>query len=346
MAWRRTTLDTKLGSSSARSPSDTSGMTAVLHITTTLHASPPLGTFPIFLQAQFEALSSYRTRRRHHLRGELYQILILQCRRFLAALFSPPRDPTPLRMEGMVFFDGAARLDPACGGSGALVLAREFPLLCDYDAHYLPMATTNNQAEYDGLVRGLTLARTQGYTHLTIYGDSQLLVRQMIGVYRVHHPGLWSTYLQARLLAAQLKCSWRHRPREGNQAADFLSKLAPYDRASYTSLSGPQCNPIPPSQKAPHSINVTWISIPGQPKIKRAPGEGEGTERRGRKPNPYRSQVTMFLLNNKNANPNDCYQWLLQNYVNPDLPQPDLKQIKTLINNIKSNPNFRSQAMY
>ncbi|RHY15075.1 hypothetical protein DYB25_003072 [Aphanomyces astaci] len=148
-------------------------------------------------------------------------------------------------MEGMVFFDGAARLDPACGGSGALVLAREFPLLCDYDAHYLPMATTNNQAEYDGLVRGLTLARTQG-----------------------------------------------------------------------------------------------------QPKIKRAPGEGEGTERRGRKPNPYRSQVTMFLLNNKNANPNDCYQWLLQNYVNPDLPQPDLKQIKTLINNIKSNPNFRSQAMY
>ncbi|RQM24778.1 hypothetical protein B5M09_000460 [Aphanomyces astaci] len=219
----------------------------------------------------------------------------------------------------MVFFDGAARLDRACGGSGALVLAREFPLLCDYDAHYLPMATTNNQAEYDGLVRGLTLARTQGYIHLTIYGDSQLLVRQMIGVYRVHHPGLRSTYLQARLLAAQLKCSRRHRPREGNQAADFLSKLAPMIEP-----------PIPPCQ----------------PKIKRAPGEGEGTERRGRKPNPYRSQVTMFLLNNKNANPNDCYQWLLQNYVNPDLPQPDLKQIKTLINNIKSNPNFRSQAMY
>ncbi|RHY88246.1 hypothetical protein DYB35_008881 [Aphanomyces astaci] len=92
-------------------------------------------------------------------------------------------------------------------------------------------------------------------------------------------------------------------------------------------------------------FNVTYF-CQGQPKIKRAPGEGEGTERRGRKPNPYRSQVTMFLLNNKNANPNDCYQWLLQNYVNPDLPQPDLKQIKTLINNIKSNPNFRSQAMY
>ncbi|ETV79781.1 hypothetical protein H257_07005 [Aphanomyces astaci] len=96
-----------------------------------------------------------------------------------------------------------------------------------------------------------------------------------------------------------------------------------------------------PTEEEIHRV-LTNLS---QPKIKRAPGEGEGTERRGRKPNPYRSQVTMFLLNNKNANPNDCYQWLLQNYVNPDLPQPDLKQIKTLINNIKSNPNFRSQAI-
>ncbi|ETV79784.1 hypothetical protein H257_07006 [Aphanomyces astaci] len=242
MAWRRTTLDTKLGSSSARSPSDTSGMTT----------------------AQFEALASYRTRRRHHLSGELYQTLILQCRRFLAAPFSPPRGPTPLHMEGMVFFDGAARLDRACGGSGALVLAREFPLLCDYDAHYLPMATTNNQAEYDGLVRGLTLARTQGYIHLTIYGDSQLLVRQMIGVYRVHHPGLRSTYLQARLLAAQLKCSRRHRPREGNQAADFLSKLAPMIEPPIPPCPDPSATPSPPAKRPHYSINVTWISIPGE----------------------------------------------------------------------------------
>ncbi|KDO20724.1 hypothetical protein SPRG_13306 [Saprolegnia parasitica CBS 223.65] len=98
-----------------------------------------------------------------------------------------------------------------------------------------------------------------------------------------------------------------------------------------------------PTEEEIHRV-LTNLS---QPKTKKAPGEGgEGGERRGRKPNPYRTQVTMFLLNNKNANPNDCYQWLMQNYLNPELPQPDLKQIKTLINNIKSNPTFRSQAMY
>ncbi|RLO13416.1 hypothetical protein DYB28_008514 [Aphanomyces astaci] len=64
------------------------------------------------------------------------------------------------------------------------------PLLCEYAAHYFPEPTTNNIAEYDGLIHGL---------HLTIFGDSQLVLRQMQGVYHLRHPGLRELYRSARV---------------------------------------------------------------------------------------------------------------------------------------------------
>jgi ribonuclease HI len=44
-------------------------------------------------------------------------------------------------------------------------------LLCDYTATYYATPTTNNVTEYDGLTKGLCLARDLGYTHLTIFGN-------------------------------------------------------------------------------------------------------------------------------------------------------------------------------
>ncbi|ETV81031.1 hypothetical protein H257_05653 [Aphanomyces astaci] len=103
-------------------------------------------------------------------------------------------------MDGVVFFHGASRLDAACEESGALVMPRDYPILCDYDAHYIPTATTNNQAEYDGLLRSLQLATIRGYIHLTVYGDSQLLVRQMQGICSARYSWPRAQYLQARRL--------------------------------------------------------------------------------------------------------------------------------------------------
>ncbi|ETV85694.1 hypothetical protein H257_02299 [Aphanomyces astaci] len=85
---------------------------------------------------------------------------------------------------------------------GAIVMPRDCPLLFDYDAHYIASATTNNQAEYVGLLRSLRLALARGFTHLTVYGDSQLLVRQLQGVYRVRNPGLRRSNLTVCTLAA------------------------------------------------------------------------------------------------------------------------------------------------
>ncbi|RHY23937.1 hypothetical protein DYB26_011873 [Aphanomyces astaci] len=73
------------------------------------------------------------------------------------------------------------------------------PLLCEYAAHYFPEPTTNNIAEYDGLIHGLQLAADMGFTHLTIFGDSQLVLRQMQGVYHLRHPGLRELYRSARV---------------------------------------------------------------------------------------------------------------------------------------------------
>ncbi|ETV69577.1 hypothetical protein H257_14710 [Aphanomyces astaci] len=80
-----------------------------------------------------------------------------------------------MRKDGVVFFDGAARMGEGCGGSGAVAMPPAEPLLCEYTAHYFPAPTTNNIAEYDGLIHGLQLAADMGFTHLTIFGDSQLL---------------------------------------------------------------------------------------------------------------------------------------------------------------------------
>ncbi|RHY06640.1 hypothetical protein DYB36_010052 [Aphanomyces astaci] len=147
-------------------------------------AATPYGSYgmtaaqPSMPSAHFAALTSYNTRRRHRLRAELYNALGSQRRLLNSPPIPPSRGQTPVRMDGVVFFDGASRLDAACEESGALVMPRDYPILCDYDAHYIPTATTNNQAEYDGLLRSLQLATIRGYIHLTVYGDSQLLVRQ------------------------------------------------------------------------------------------------------------------------------------------------------------------------
>jgi ribonuclease HI len=75
-----------------------------------------------------------------------------------------------------------------------------------------------------------------GLTHAHVHGDSELLMRHMTGVYKVQEERLKNQYLQARELTSTMHCQWVHRPREYNQAADFLSKIAPDNQVSYTNL--------------------------------------------------------------------------------------------------------------
>ena len=87
--------------------------------------------------------------------------------------------------------------------------------------------TTNNVAEYAGLIEALQVAHDEGATELTVISDSLLLVNQMLGKYRVKHPNLTPLYEQAKTLVRKFKrFSIRHTLRAGNKEADRLANMS------------------------------------------------------------------------------------------------------------------------
>ena len=91
--------------------------------------------------------------------------------------------------------------------------------------------TTNNVAEYAGLLEALRAAKEEGAHELEIISDSLLLVQQMLGKYKVKHPNLIPLYEKAKAMARQFgRFSIRHTLRGGNKDADRLANLA-VDRA-------------------------------------------------------------------------------------------------------------------
>jgi ribonuclease H / adenosylcobalamin/alpha-ribazole phosphatase len=121
--------------------------------------------------------------------------------------------------------DGAARGNPGPAAFGYVIVApsgEEVALEGEAIG-----STTNNVAEYSGLIAGLEKAIALGVTRLDIRMDSELVVRQMAGRYRVKHPGLVPLFQRARGLVEKLE-SWSiaHVPREQNARADFAANLA------------------------------------------------------------------------------------------------------------------------
>jgi len=86
---------------------------------------------------------------------------------------------------------------------------------------------TNNFAEYSALLAALRYAREHGYNALEVVSDSELMVRQMNGIYKVKNEGLKPLYEQARKISREL--DWfkvRHVRREFNKDADRLANEA------------------------------------------------------------------------------------------------------------------------
>jgi ribonuclease HI len=88
-------------------------------------------------------------------------------------------------------------------------------------------ANTNNVAEYGGLLAALRIAHEEGVTDLEVVSDSQLLVRQMLGEYRVKHPNLIPLFLEAQKLRRTFAgFRIRHVLRAENKEADRLANRA------------------------------------------------------------------------------------------------------------------------
>ena len=124
----------------------------------------------------------------------------------------------------VAYIDGGARGNPGPAGYGVRVQSADGTLL---DELHGPLAiATNNVAEYHGLLAALQWAIDHDARRVHIRADSELLVKQMRGEYRVKNAGLQPLYVRARLLVAQLDdVRFEHVRRELNTEADRLSNL-------------------------------------------------------------------------------------------------------------------------
>jgi probable phosphoglycerate mutase len=137
------------------------------------------------------------------------------------------------------YIDGGARGNPGPAGYGVYI---ELPDGSVEELHGGLGIATNNVAEYNGLLVALQWALDRGHRELHVRADSELLVKQMRGEYKVKHPGLQPLAARARLLVAQLdRVKFEHVRREQNTDADRLSNVG-MDEAEEALR-----NPMPPA---------------------------------------------------------------------------------------------------
>jgi probable phosphoglycerate mutase len=124
----------------------------------------------------------------------------------------------------LAYIDGGARRNPGPAGYGAHIEDGHGNVLAEL--HGGIGIATNNVAEYNGLLAALQWAIDHGHQEVHIRADSELLVKQMRGEYKVKHPGLQPLFTRARLLVMQLnRVKFEHVRRELNTKADALSNL-------------------------------------------------------------------------------------------------------------------------
>lgn len=133
----------------------------------------------------------------------------------------PAKDRGSIRIH----IDGAARGNPGPAGIGVLFLGSDGKVA---ERMYRSIGeATNNVAEYRALLLALERAQALGCVDVEVYSDSELLVRQIQGRYRVKHPVLRDLYAMARERIGQFRrFVIHHVPREQNAEADALANRA------------------------------------------------------------------------------------------------------------------------
>ena len=132
--------------------------------------------------------------------------------------------------EIVAYVDGGARGNPGPAGFGVRIEAPDGTLVEEFSESI--GVATNNVAEYRGLLAALEWARAHDVAAVHIRSDSQLLVQQMLGNYKVKHPGLQPLHARARLLTHQIgRVTFEQVRREANQHADRLANAAMDDAA-------------------------------------------------------------------------------------------------------------------
>lgn len=124
-----------------------------------------------------------------------------------------------------LFTDGAARGNPGPAGAGAVIISPDGHIVAKVGKFLGD--STNNVAEYMGLILGLKRAKAMGIKELDVLADSELMVKQLSGEYAVKADHLKPLHLEAEaLLKGFADVTVRHIPREENAQADAMSNRA------------------------------------------------------------------------------------------------------------------------
>lgn len=178
-------------------------------------AEPPVKRAEIFAAlAQGVEISELLSR--FHLHREELQALFHEAAEYFANLD-----------EGTwtIYCDGASRGNPGPAGAGAIVVDPSGNLRIE-DYKFLGTAT-NNVAEYQALLLGLEAARRYGAKKVRVLSDSELMVLQLTGRYRVRNPGLLPLWQEAISALKKFEsCAISHIDRSLNHEADRLANQA------------------------------------------------------------------------------------------------------------------------
>lgn len=125
-----------------------------------------------------------------------------------------------------LFFDGGSLGNPGKGGAGYQLFADNGRTIKESSVRLTGLCT-NNQAEYVGLVHGLTAALHSGVQDLSVYGNSEVVIKQMTGQYQVKNPVLMDLFQRADVLRQQFRrVALQWIPKDKNSGADRLTKRA------------------------------------------------------------------------------------------------------------------------
>lgn len=124
-----------------------------------------------------------------------------------------------------LYFDGACRGNPGNGSYGGVIYDEAGNIVETYND--IVGFTTNNIAEYSGLLNGLILAKEHNIENLEVYGDSLLIIKQMKGKFKVRNKKLKELYDDCKSLSDDFKMiNYNHVLRENNKMADKLANTA------------------------------------------------------------------------------------------------------------------------
>jgi ribonuclease HI len=136
--------------------------------------------------------------------------------------------------------DGGARGNPGPGGAGIVLRSPDGEIVCRGGAFL--GTVTNNVAEYQALLWGMRAARAHGAHALEVRADSELIVKQLRGEYRVKNEGLKPLFLEAQRLQRGFdSVTFLHVPRAANAEADALANDAMDRTATVGDAPEPPC---------------------------------------------------------------------------------------------------------